>query len=319
MFMDKPRVTPKDFVLWLGAMAALYSGVIAFISLIFAYISEAFPNPVTQDYYYGYSNYGADVSYQMASLIVLTPVFMLLMRLIRRDIARDPSRSEIWVRRWALYLTLFLAAASMVIDLIVVIMTFLQGEEITVGFLLKVLTVLLVAGLGFMHFLADIRGYWNTQVAKARMVNWSLGVVVVVAILAGFFIIGTPQHIRERKQDATRVQDLQNIQWQIVSFWQSKGALPATLADLNDPIGGSVMPVDPVTREPYVYKRTGDLTFSLCTTFATDGDAGLGTGMMRPTVDPVLSGQDNWEHIAGDACFERTIDPERYPPYPKQL
>ena len=32
--MDKPKVTPKDFVLWLGAMAALYGGVVSFITLL---------------------------------------------------------------------------------------------------------------------------------------------------------------------------------------------------------------------------------------------------------------------------------------------
>src|SRR3989344_410312 len=155
--MDKPKVTPKDFVLWFGAMAALYGGVVSFISLLFEYIDTAFPNPVTDPYYY-YDPYFSSISYEMASLIVLTPVFLVLMRFIRRSIAEDPSRNEIWVRRWALFLTLFLAGATMVIDLIVLLHTYLQGEDLTTGFLLKVLTVLLVAGLGFMHFMADIRG-----------------------------------------------------------------------------------------------------------------------------------------------------------------
>ena len=26
---------------------------------------------------------------------------------------------------------------------------------------------------------------------------------------------------------------------------------------------------------------------------------------------------ESWQHGAGDTCFERTIDPERYPPYSK--
>lgn len=314
--MDKPKVTPKDFVLWLGAMATLYSGVFAFISLIFTYISQAFPNPVTNDYYYYGYPYGiADVSYEMASLIVLTPVFMLLMRLIRRDIARDPSRNEIWVRRWVLFLTLFLAAATMVIDLIVLLMTFLQGEELTTGFLLKVLTVLLVAGLGFMHFLADMRGYWSAQQSRARMINWGVGLLVLAAIVAGFFIIGTPSEIRKMKQDSIRVSDLQNIQWQIVNYWQQKQEVPATLEELADPISYSTIPTDPASKAAYGYEVTGEMTFKLCAMFAMEG--GVEYPRMMPMEMSVggKSTPDNWSHDAGEVCFDRTIDPERYPPY----
>lgn len=318
--MDKPRVTPKDFVLWLGAMASLYAGVFAFISLIFEYINVGFPNPVTATTYVDvYST--ADISYQTASLIVLTPVFLLLMRLIRRDIARDPSRSEIWVRRWALFLTLFLAGATMVVDLIVLINTFLQGEDMTIGFLLRVLTVFLVAGLGFLHFLADLKGYWQREQTKSRLVNWGVGALVLAAIIAGFFIVGTPQQIRAQKQDIIRVQDLQNIQWQVVNYWQSKEKLPASLEDLLDPVSNNVIPTDPKTQQPYAYKVTGAMSFQLCATFAAEGATtanraiAIATEPAGSTVGKTMS--ENWQHGAGEVCFDRSIDPQRYPPFSK--
>jgi hypothetical protein len=316
--MNTPKVTPKDFVLWLGAMVALYGGVFAFISLIFDYINHAFPNPVTNSYYYG-AYAGSSISYETATLIVMTPVFMLLMRLIRRDIARDPSRNEIWVRRWALFLTLFLAGLGMVIDLIVLVNTFLQGEDLTAGFLLKVLTVLLVAAVGFMHFLADLRGYWQREQARARMVNWAVGALVVIAIIAGFFIIGTPQQIRAQKQDAIRVQDLQNIQWQVVNYWQQKESLPATLEELNDPLSGWSLPKDPQTGADYTYTRQSPLDFTLCATFAQANDAAMNTGksIAMPAMISGSPTQDSWAHAAGDVCFDRSIDPERYPPFKK--
>jgi hypothetical protein len=318
MNMNTPKVTPKDFVLWLGAMVALYGGVFAFISLIFDYINHAFPNPVTNSYYYDvYAN--SSISYETATLIVMTPVFMILMRLIRRDIARDPSRNEIWVRRWALFLTLFLAGLGMVIDLIVLVNTFLQGEDLTAGFLLKVLTVLLVAAIGFMHFLADLRGYWAQKEARARMVNWAVGALVVITIVAGFFIIGTPQQIRAQKQDAIRVQDLQNIQWQVVNYWQQKESLPATLAELSDPISNNAIPTDPQTAEAYGYTRTSPLDFQLCATFAreSDGATNSGRSIAMPAMAAAGPGQDSWAHSAGEVCFDRSIDPERYPPFNK--
>src|SRR3989338_3550757 len=318
--MDKPKVTPKDFVLWFGAMASLYAGVVALISLVFEYINHAFPNPVTNAYYY--DPYSSGISYQTASLIVLTPVFLVLMRLIRRGIAEDPSRKEIWVRRWALFLTLFLAGATIVVDLIVLLNTYLQGEDLTIGFLLKVLTVLLVAGLGFMHFMADLWGYWEREPTRARMVNWAAGVLVLITIIAGFFIIGTPQQIRVQKQDAIRVQDLQTIQWQVVNYWQQKQKLPAGLAELADPISNAIIPVDPQTKEPYEYSSTGKMSFQLCATFALEGGTIGYQGRPTPmSVEPAAVGgkgvEDNGQHSAGRACFARTIAPQRYPPYSK--
>ncbi len=315
--MDTPKAGPKDFVFWVGAMATLYGGVVAFVTLVFDYINHSFPDPVTNQYYA--DAYSDSISYEMAALIVLAPVFLVLMRLIRRDIAADASRKEIWVRRWALFLTLFVAGATLVVDLIVLLNTFLQGEDLTTGFLLKVLTVFLVSGSGFLHFLADLRGYWDREPARARMVSSATGALVCIAIVAGFFIIGTPQQIRAQKQDAIRVQDLQNIQWQIVNYWQQKEKLPTTLDELNDPISYNVIPVDPQTKENYEYTQTGNLAFSLCAAFAQVGGSSSVSDVSRST-EPAIAGkglEDNWQHDAGRTCFDRTIDPERYPPYSK--
>ena len=309
--MNSAKVTAKDFFLWVGAMASLYGGVVSFIWLLFDYINTAFPNPVRDPYYY-YDAYSSNISYEMASLIVLTPVFLILMRIIRKDIATDPSRGETWVRRWGLFLTVFLAGAAMVVDLIVALTTFLQGEDMTIGFLLKVLTVFLVAGIGFLHFYSDIRGYWQREPSRAAMVNYAVGFLVLATIVAGFFIIGTPQEIRRQKQDAIRVQDLQNIQWQILSYWQQKEALPANFEALKDPISDAIIPVDPRTGEPYLYKKTGDMSFELCATF--DGVGTLGSSEPRPTN---MHANENWDHGTGGACFQRDIDPELYPPNSK--
>ncbi len=314
--MDKPKTTPKDFFLWAGAMVSLWAGIIAFITLLFTYINHAFPNPVA----YYFADPWQSVSYQMASLIVLAPVFLILMRVIRRGIERDPSRNDIWVRRWALYLTVFAAGATIVIDLITLIMVYLRGEDLTVAFLLKVLVVFLVAGAGFLHFLADLNGYWRTNPSYARYVNWATGVVVLVAIVAGFFIVGTPQQARQYRLDEQRVSDLQNIQWQIVNYWQRKESLPATLSDLNDEIGGYSVPVDPATGTEYRYTRQSPLDFTLCATFgASSRGAGGVSGITGP--EPVFPSRtaktDSWQHGVGEVCFDRSIDPELYPPYSK--
>lgn len=310
--MEKPKATPKDFFLWAGAMVALYAGVVSFITLLFEYINQAFKDD-TLGYYY--DPYASGVAYAMASLIVLAPTFLILMRVIRRSIERDASRGEVWVRRWALFLTVFVAGVTIVIDLIVLLNTFLSGEELTARFLLKVLVVLLVAGAGFMHFLADIWGYWLQNPRYARSINWATGLLIVLSILAGFLIIGTPQEQRAMRLDAQRVTDLQSLQSQILSFYQQKERLPASLVELNDPLSYYTIPVDPLTNEPYGYAAKAELVFELCADFATIGGdpyASRGAHLASP-----FGATEKWEHGAERTCFPRVIDPELYPPFEK--
>lgn len=307
--MDRLKVTPKDFFLWAGAMVALYGSVISFIALLFEYINNQFPDPL--DYYV--DPYSGGIRFAMATLIVLVPVTILLMRFIRSEIAREPIKNELWVRRWALVLTVFVAGAAVVGDLIALINYFLGGD-LTTRFVLKVIVLLVVAGAVFFHFLADLRGYWSANPERAKIVGFGAGIVVLVAIVSGFFILGSPAEVRLVRLDAQKVSDLQSIQWQVVNYWQQKEKLPASLDELKDPLSGSIIPVDPQSGESYTYEITGARSFKLCATFNKEG---VGDPYIaRPKMDGGLEG-DTWQHGAGEVCFDRSIDPERYPPYSK--
>lgn len=309
------KTTPKDFFLWAGAIITFYSSVVALISLFFDYIHYAFPNTVTDRYYYGTPQI-TDMSFEIAALIVLFPTFLILMRLIRNDITADGSKIDIWVRRWALFLTLFAAGALMVGDLITLLYYFLSGEELTTSFLLKVLVVLLVAGAGFMHFLADYWGYWNENPKKALYVGYAVGILILAAVIAGFVIIGTPWEARQMRLDNQRIMDLQNVQSQIVTFWQQKQRLPQHLAELHDPLSYFSLPKDPETGEDYGYRITAaPYSFEVCATFTMPSQGGP---LARPA-GAYADAPDNWAHGAGRTCFERTIDPEKYPPFVKGL
>jgi hypothetical protein len=315
--METPaKTTPKDFFLWLGALIALYGSVTSFLTLLFEYINNAYPDPLA---YYG-DPYGGAVRTSMAMLMVLVPATIILFRLIRGSIDKEPSKASIWVRRWALVLTLFIAGVAVVIDLITIINTFLGGE-ISTRFFLKAAVVLLVAVGVFLHFLADVKGYWIVNVKKANLIGIGVGILALISIVSGFFIIGTPGDVRALRFDAQKVSDLQNIQYQIVYYWQTKQALPSELAELADPLSGSVVPVDPETGAPYRYERTSDASFKLCGMFtkATPDTAGKGQYPGRDIAVTSWGPQadENWTHGEGEHCYERTIDPERYPPFSK--
>lgn len=314
MQSQKPRVTPKDFFLWVAAMAALYASVVSFITLLFRYIDFAFPDPALEPYYYA-DPYSGPIRFAIASLIVLFPLFLVLMQLIRRDIARDPSRAEVWVRRWVLFLTLFIAGVTIAVDLITLINTFLGGE-LTTRFILKVVVVFLVVGAAFLHFLSDLRGYWNRHPERAKMVGYGAALAIILSIVGGFFIIGSPGDQRAFRIDEERVGDLQNIQWQIINYYQRKEKLPQALVDLEDPISGYAVPADPDTGAAYEYRVVkAPRTFELCATFTLENRA---YASLKKVPVPRGGGEyANWRHGPERTCFERTIDPDLYPPLKK--
>jgi len=320
--MDKPKVTPKDFFLWAFAMIAFYWSVFSLIALLFSYIEHAFPDALLSYV----DPYSSGMRFSMASIIVFFPLYLYIMRVIRKDIARDPSRNDIWVRRWLIVLTIFVAGLTVAGDLVTLINYFLGGD-LTTRFLLKVAVIVLIAAGVLMHFLADMWGYWKEFPERARYVGWGVAVLLVATIGSGFLILGTPGQVRLYRFDDQKVQDLTNIQYQVVNYWQQKQKLPALLTDLNDPLSGGSIPVDSQTSQSYKYSVKGPMTFELCATFnaptqpgAMDGN-GRSIPIAAPTEPMGSSGVDlytlPWTHGAGEKCFTRTIDPERYPAFNK--
>lgn len=145
--------------------------------------------------------------------------------------------------------------------------------------------------------------------------------IVLVVVIAGFFFAGSPQKARLIKLDDARLGNLQQIQYEIINYWQGKGHLPEKLVDLEDATRGVIVPTDPEKGNEYEYKITGDLSFELCTEFAQEGDSEFGITMpARPMMYPSkgIDSQNNvWHHGAGHACFSRTIDKDFYPVLPK--
>lgn len=307
----KPKVTPKDFFLWLGAMVTLYVSATSLILLVHAYIEHYFPNQLVT---YG-DPYSGTIRFAIASLIVMFPLYVLLTRMIHEDIRATPLKKELWVRRWLVFLTLFVAGLTIAIDLIAVVYVFLNGE-ITTRFILKALTILVVLGGGFWYYIHELRGTWEAKKNLSQTIAGIVSVVVLVSIAAAFFIIGSPQSERLMRLDDQKVSDLQNIQWQVVNYWQQKQTLPKTLTDLSDPISGFVVPVDAQTGGEYTYRPTGPLSFELCATFNRDA-RDLGRGTTKAIYEPSGLTSENWQHKGEMTCFARTIDPERYPPIKK--
>jgi hypothetical protein len=95
--------------------------------------------------------------------------------------------------------------------------------------------------------------------------------------------------------------------------------LPATLSDLNDPISGYKVPLDPQTNVTYGYnvKDAANLSFELCATFNKPSTSQDIRNTPMPLAGVSESYNQNWNHGTGRFCFERTIDKQLYPPLSK--
>ncbi len=285
------KTGPKDFFLYLGTIITLYAGTFALLSLLFGLVNAAFPDRLD------YSFYPESLRASTAALIIIFPVFALLTWFLNRDITRQPQKRELWVRRWSVYLTLFLSAVAIIVDLIFLINNFLSGE-LTTRFVLKILSVLVVAGLIFSYYIFYLRG---RQIYKLYL---AISVVLVLATLIwSFATMGSPFTQRQLRFDQQRMNDIQyDLNQRITEFWRAKGRLPENLDELADPISNYKPPVDPETEASYGYRIIGPREFELCATFALPS-----------------APRDIRSHQAGRDCFAFPIDPQRYPPYEKVL
>ncbi len=311
--VGQKRNLPRDVFLHLFAIVTLYWSAISFITLCWQYINYFFPDVL--NYNYGFSG---TIRFAIASLAIVFPLFILTSWLLNNIYAKESEVRESKIRKWLIYLTLFITSLVIVGDLIFVINTFLGGE-IKARFILKALSIILVAGVIFWYYLNDVRR--SAPLKSIKYVASLVSAVVVIAIIGAFFIVGSPMKARLAQFDQQRISDLQNIQWQVVNYWQRKNALPKELNDLNDSISGYAVPNDPETNAPYEYSillpsesAESMIYFELCATFNLDSKTQPNVKMMPAY--PVYDGANNqnWDHAAGHACFERTIDQQLYPP-----
>lgn len=328
------KLTPHFFFLSIGVLVTLIASVSAFLNLVFATLDHVFPDVLTASYQYGYVSYSFETMRSaLALLIIVFPVFLILSRLWQHVMKAGMGYWDEIIRKWVIYLIIFLASVTVIVDLVTLVRYFVSGE-ITTRFILKVAVTLVVAAMAGYYYIGQLRGT-NQKYNKWLMIK-SI-VLVLAAIVWGFSVMGSPMSQRDLRLDQRRVEDLQSIQWQVISFWQQKERLPKTLDELSDPIAGYTVPKDPEFEKgrTYEYTKYEDMSFEICATFTLPmpkgwvENGGYGYGGMMAARDiavssmpyPVPGGSagENWDHDAGRGCYQRTIDPEMYPPFPKPV
>jgi hypothetical protein len=293
--------TPRNVVVQVGSLIALYLSISFFITLVFGLINIAYPSAT--DNYWEIESTTEGVRLGIAMLIVFFPTYLILTRLMNKFRRAEQGALYQHITKWLIYLSLLIAGLVLLGTLVTTIYTFLNGD-LTTRFLLKAAAVLGVVGMAFHYYLLDAKGYWMKEEGKSIMFGIGAGTVVFLAIAFGLGNIETPSVVREMKLDETQINDLRGVQNQIMYYLETSSS-SSTPKTLEEAYGDFEVPRAPEDREAYTYEVT-DNGFKLCATFARDSVA---DEFSTPYIDPLarIKNAENWNYKAGRYCFDRTI------------
>jgi hypothetical protein len=133
---------------------------------------------------------------------------------------------------------------------------------------------------------------------SSKAFSWIVIGAVVIAVVYGITLAGSPGEQRLLQFDQRRVSDLQQISYAVERYWQLNEEFPASLEDLTGPQYGVFSLVDPKTQEPYMYVVIGEREYELCAVFETD------TSLTTRAPKLVSVYGQSWDHGIGQTCFE---------------
>lgn len=291
----------RNFILQLASLVTLFVSIPAFITLVFGLINIVFPDAAES--YWRVESAREGIRISIAVLVIFFPAYLLTTRIVNKS-RRSGGALYHTLTKWLIYLALLVAGLIMLIDLAVVVMTFLNGE-ITVRFILKAVTVLAVIGAAFYYYLQDAKNFWQDKEKQSIQIGLVALVVVCAFVVIAFTKIETPQEVRDSRIDQEQISDLQVIQNNIEFYYHENQQLPTTLSDVHLQ---TELTQAPVGRAEYTYKVTDETTYELCAEFVTSSD-----NSERPVIAPLDKRTSvevlnyDWRHTTGEVCFARKI------------
>jgi hypothetical protein len=141
---------PRDFFLYLLATVALYISTIGGILVIAGLADFWFPEPFERA-----AGSAGELRFGLSMLIVAFPIFLYVNRLIHTKISSGDVEPGT-MRAGFTYFTLFVIAVTAVVDLMIIVKVYLNGE-LTPRFVVKAVGVLAMVGLVYLYSKNDLR------------------------------------------------------------------------------------------------------------------------------------------------------------------
>jgi hypothetical protein len=285
------QASPRDLFVHLFTNIMLYTAICALLSMLFHFIDIAFPGSKGQPWEAPLDS----VRMAVATLVFAFPAYFFAARFLARDLATSPHKLKLRMVRGLFYLTVFLGGLTLIGDLIDFFYYFLC-DQLTVPYVLKVLTVLIVIGAVFLYYLNETRQPPEQFLNLARPFAVCAVIAVATCLIAGLAMTGPTMHRRFSEIDAKRLADLKILQSRVLAYWRRNGSLPGDQvgADKGDDLANNRL---------YQYTKIGEKSFQLCTYFLT-------VTRGHPEYE-TFENNWGWEHAAGRCCFSRDMQSYR--------
>jgi hypothetical protein len=256
----------------------------------------------------GYSYFNDQFRFAISALLIATPIFFVISRLINRGLQTKELDQESGIRRWLTYFILLVSSITVLGIFINVINNFLNGD-LTLSFVLKALTMLIISGSVFSFYLYDIKRADATKKDKVVKIFFFVSLTLIIAaFVAAWFFMESPKEMRNRRLDQVVINRIYSLESATNEYYRTKHVLPNTLTEIMNSPGyyNSMerMIIDPKTGKEKVidYKKIDETNFELCADFLTSSYP-INTAT-RPTINYAAGSHD---HDAGYQCFKSEV------------
>lgn len=286
---------------YLLSLVALIFMAISVGMVAFGIIDKTIPDILN---YYNYSSVDSRLKFAISALLISIPVFYSVSCLINRGLRCQELDKESPIRRWLTYFIILVSSLIILGSFVSLVNSFLSGE-LTVRFILKVASVLLIAGISFSFYLYDVKRESPEKKDRVTKIFFVVTLFLVVSVfVAAWFFVESPQKTRARRIDNLILNNFFNLESCINSYYTYNKKLPEKISDLslNQQIYfNPEFALDPESNEEIGYNKINDSEFELCANFRT-------SSYEEDQNDPRLRlNGNNQEHDSGYQCLSRKL------------
>ena len=293
----KQENSAQHFFLYLFSFFSLLVFSTGVGAIIFQLINKNFTDNLRYDYSGYFTSYA--VKYGIASILITAPLYFLSMYLINKYLFKGEISENSKIRKWLTYIILFLASATIVGDLVCLVFRMLDGD-ILIRFILKTLTVLIIAGAIFGYYMWDMRkkNMKGAGYPANKMFLITGASIALVVFVSAFFVVDSPTTARDKKFDVQTIGDVTSVDRAVQNFYRDGGKLPTDLSEIDTSTSSLYYSSDS-ERAEVKYEKTSEKEYSLCATFRRSN--------MNDDNERYGSSANEWKHEKGEHCFSRDV------------
>lgn len=157
----RPYTSAAEAFTYVVLFVTLYASAYSLGALVFDFIDTAIPDAASRR---TPEHIRESMRWAISWLVVVFPVFLYVAARTAKATRLDPTRRASPIRRQLTYLTLFIASSALIGD-VTTLVYYALGGDLTLPFVLKVLTIGAIGGASLAYWLWDVRAADREQVS----------------------------------------------------------------------------------------------------------------------------------------------------------